>query len=241
MRIDKIVSAAGKGSRKDVTAMIRSGRITVDGAVVKSVDIKVDPDHAQICLDGERLKYEKYCYIMMNKPGGYVSSTDDPRDKTVLQLLSGEYAKLGLFPAGRLDKDAEGLLILTNDGEYCHNVISPKKNVYKKYYAEVSGNLDENDVQAFDAGIETKGGTSFLPGKLIVIDRSSCFVLIREGKYHQVKRMLASLGKPVTYLKRVSIGMLKLDENLKSGAFRKMTKEEADLVFSPCEDVDCTN
>ena len=239
MRLDKLVSSSGAASRKDVKAMIKSGRVTVSGVVAKDPGMKVDPDTDRICLDGDALAYEEHRYILMNKPAGVVSSTDDPRDSTVLDLLPEEYRKYGLFPAGRLDKDAEGLLILTDDGDYCHSVISPKKNVFKKYYIKTQGELTPKDAEAVAAGIKTLGGGDFLPGKLDIIGKNEAFIYIREGKYHQVKRMMASLEKPVSYLKRVSIGMLKIDEDLPKGGFRKIPKEEAMLVFENDDEINC--
>lgn len=239
MRLDRAVSSSGAVSRKDVKAIIKSGRVAVSGKTVKDPGVKVDPDRDEICLDGRKLTYEKHRYILMNKPAGVVSSTDDPRDRTVLDLLPEEYSGYGLFPAGRLDKDAEGLLILTDDGDYCHRVISPKKNVFKKYYVKVDGELTQKDAEAVARGIKTQGGGDFMPGKLDIIGHNEAFISIREGKYHQVKRMLASVGKPVLYLKRVSIGMLKIDEDLPPGGFRKMPAEEAALVFENDNDINC--
>lgn len=231
VRIDKIVSSAGNFSRKEARFLIKSGRVSVDGITVKSADEKYDPDEKSIFVDGMKLNFEMLHYFMMNKPAGYISSTDDPRDKTVLELVPEEYSRLKLFPAGRLDKDAEGLLILTDDGQYCHNVISPNKNVYKKYYVKVDGQLTKEDIEKFSEGMKMADGTEFLPGKLEILSENEGYVYIREGKFHQVKRMLAHIGKPVLYLKRVSIGNLELDPAIEKGKMKKISPEEAALVF----------
>lgn len=172
---------------------------------------------------------------MMNKPAGYVSSTEDRKEKTVMSLLDGVYVRLDLFPAGRLDKDAEGLLILTDDGDYAHRIITPSKKVYKTYYVETDGALSGDDAAAFRDGVVLRDGLHCLPARLDILtsgDKSTAYVVIREGKYHQVKRMLASRGKRVTYLKRVAIGGLKLDGRLEAGQYRELTAEEAWAVFS---------
>lgn len=230
-RIDKIISACGKASRREVKALLKEGRVTAGGRNVRSPDEKFDPEKDDIRLDGERLSFEEKHYFVMNKPAGYVSSTDDPRDKTVLELVPEEYTHLNLFPAGRLDKDAEGLLILTDDGQYCHNVISPKKNVFKKYYVRVDGMLGDEDVTAFGRGFILRDGTRYRPGKLEIISENEGWVYISEGKFHQVKRSLESLGKPVIYLRRVKIGGLELPDGLELGKMKKLLPEEANLVF----------
>ena len=241
LRLDKLVSFCTGVSRKEVRALIRDGRISVAGAAEIAADMKVDTEKTEVFLDSRRLVYEQFRYLMMNKPAGYVSSTDDPRDKTVLDLLPGEYSRFSLFCAGRLDKDSEGLLILTDDGTYCHNVISPKKNVFKKYYCRVSGMLCDGDAVAVAEGMTLPDGTELLPGRLEQISESECFIYIREGKYHQVKRMLSALGKPVTYLKRLKIGSLELDPRLEKGSVKKMTYEEAALVFVNEDYNNCIN
>lgn len=231
MRIDKIVASSGKASRREVKALLKTGRITVDGKKVSSADFKADPDLSEVCFDGERIIFEEHHYFMMNKPAGYISSTDDPRDKTVLELVPEEYAHLDLFPAGRLDKDAEGLLILTDDGDYCHNVISPKKHVFKKYYVETSEDISPAACSKFEEGIVLSDGTQLLPGRLEITGKRTAHVYIREGKFHQVKKMMAFVGSPVVYLKRLKIGNLVINEGLKPGKMIKMTKDEAFSVF----------
>ena len=231
-RLDKIIAASGIASRKDCKSMIKAGRIAVNGIVAISPDQKAE-DADVITVDGMPIEHEKFHYFMMNKPQGYVSSTDDPKSMTVLDLIPPEYRHLHLFPAGRLDKDAVGLLILTDDGDYCHNVISPKKNVVKRYFVRVDGTLTEKDKARFAEGIVLGDGTELLPARLEILSKNEGYVFIREGKYHQVKRMLASLGCPVTYLKRMNIGSLALDETLPEGKIKKLSPDEAASVFLP--------
>lgn len=230
-RLDKLISAATTLSRKDVKALVKTGRITVDGKRVSSADEKYDHLAAEIRVDGKIISYKKNHYFMLNKPAGFLSATEDSRDRTVLDLLEENDRAFDLFPAGRLDKDSEGLLILTDDGEYCHNIISPKKHVYKTYYVEVEAPLEKTDCDAFEKGIVLGDGMVCLPGKLEITGEKTGLVTIREGKFHQVKRMLGSLGKKVTYLKRLSIGNLELDPSLAKGEYREMTETEVQKVF----------
>ena len=234
LRLDKIISSTGEYSRSEASNLIRMGAVLVNGMPAASGADKYDPEIDEVVVKGVNISYAKYCYIMMNKPEGVLSATDDVRDKTVLDLLPEKYKKLKLFPAGRLDKASEGLMLLTNDGDYAHKVISPNKKVYKKYYVETEGVLTEKDCKAVELGIELKDFTT-MPGKMEIIsagEKSSAYVYIREGKFHQVRRMLQSLGKHVTYLKRMSIGGLVLDEKLGAGDYREMTSEEAFSVFN---------
>ena len=233
LRLDKIISSTGEYSRSEASNLIRMGVVFVNGIPASSGADKYDPEADEIVVNGINITYAKYCYIMMNKPEGVLSATDDVRDKTVLDLLPDKYKKLKLFPAGRLDKASEGLMLLTNDGDYAHKVISPNKKVYKKYYIETEGALTQKDCDAVETGIELKDFTT-MPGKMEIItsgENSKAYVYIREGKFHQVRRMLQSLGKPVTYLKRMSIGGLLLDEKLSPGEYREMSSEEAFSVF----------
>ena len=230
-RLDKLISAATTLSRKDVKALVKTGRITVDGKRVSSADEKYDHLAVEIRVDGKIISYKKNHYFMLNKPAGFLSATEDSRDRTVLDLLEENDRAFDLFPAGRLDKDSEGLLILTDDGEYCHNIISPKKHVYKTYYVEVEAPLEKTDCDAFEKGIVLGDGMVCLPGKLEITGEKTGLVTIREGKFHQVKRMLGSLGKKVTYLKRLSIGNLELDPSLAKGEYREMTETEVQKVF----------
>lgn len=228
-RLDKLLSDAGVAGRKELKDMIRAGRVTVNDSVIKKADFKVDELHDQICVDGMLVDTEKFVYYMLHKPEGVVTATEDRTQKTVLDLFPAELQRRGLFPVGRLDKDTTGLLILTNDGEYAHQVISPKSHVDKRYMAHTEGITDNTDVNAFAEGIVLRDGTALLPAKLEVTGTECCYVTLLEGKYHQVKRMLASRGKPVVRLHRCSIGQLRLDERLKAGEFRRMTAEEVEM------------
>ena len=201
----------------------------VDGRIAASAEDKCDPLTARISVNGEELFYREHTYVMLHKPAGVLSATEDGRGETVLDLLAPEYRKIGLFPVGRLDKDTEGLLLLTDDGELAHALLSPKKHVDKVYYARVSGRLAPEDCAAFEAGMTLGDGLECLPAGLEILaagETSECLVTLREGKFHQVKRMLAARGKPVTYLKRLSMGPLRLDPELAPGAFRMLTAEE---------------
>lgn len=234
IRLDKIITEAGLASRREAAQLIKNGFVTVNGHTALSGADKYDPEQTEITVGGKILAYQSKHYLMMNKPAGYVSATEDRREKTVSDLLTGAYARLGLFPAGRLDKDAEGLLLLTNDGDFAHRIITPSKNIYKTYYVETDGTLGAVDADAFKSGILLKDGLLCLPGQLEIIssgEKSKAYVKIREGKYHQVKRMLASLGKPVLYLRRVAIGNLVLDDNLMPGEYRELTQKEIASVF----------
>lgn len=223
----------GYGSRKDVKKIIKEGRVTVNDEIIIKNDFKVDPNNDKIKLDGGEIFYTKYIYIMMNKPKGLVSSTDDPVNRTVLELLAEEYLIFNPFPAGRLDKDTEGLLILTNDGKLAHSLLSPKKGVDKTYYVEVDGFVEEIHRMQFNEGIILNDEYKTLPGKLEIIESnfiSKVKLTIKEGKFHQVKRMFQALDMEVIYLKRISMGQLKLDESLKLGDYRELTEEEIKLL-----------
>lgn len=226
MRLDKYISDCGIATRREIKLMIKAGRISVDGEVAKAPEQKLEPETAVVSLDGNILKYEKFHYYMLNKPAGVLSATDDGKQKTVIDLLSPEMQKMGLFPVGRLDKDTTGLLIITDDGEFAHKVISPKSEIVKVYHAQTETPVNEEDILAFADGITLADGTKCLPAELAALPDGSCLVKVMEGKYHQVKRMLASRGKPVTALKRLKIGDLELDNTLKSGDFRPLSSDE---------------
>lgn len=233
-RLDKILANMGFGSRKEVKALIKSGCVEIDGRVVKEAEGKINPEHQIIRVNGAIINYRKHVYIMMNKPQDVISATEDAKYKTVLDLLDGEYSNYQLHPVGRLDKDTEGLMLLTNDGKLSHGLTSPKRGIPKIYYAEISGAVDNEDVAAFKEGIVLEDGYKTLPADLEVIEKAS-FSKIRltiyEGKFHQVKRMFEAVDKKVVYLKRLSIGTLELDEALKPGQYRELTDEELkDLV-----------
>lgn len=224
-RLDKLLSEAGVASRKDLKTMIRAGRVTVDGQVVKSPDVKVEEQTANVCVDGVPVGKQRMILLMLHKPAGYVTSTDDPRDRTVMELIPQEYRYLDPKPVGRLDKDTEGLLLFTNDGQLAHKLLSPRHRVWKLYYAEHEGEAGAEDVAAFEAGITLKDGDQCLPAKLVPQGPGKSLVEICEGKYHQVRRMLASRGMPVTYLKRVREGGLDLGD-LELGQVREVQLSE---------------
>jgi pseudouridine synthase len=223
----------GVASRRDIKAMIKNGRIFVDGSLAKAGDMKCDTEAVRISVDGRELSYKKQRYIMLNKPGGFVCAAEDSRDRTVMELLDDTARRQGFFSVGRLDKDTEGLLIMTNDGDYAHKIISPKSDIVKKYYAKVSGMLEKDDIAKMKDGLILGDGTKCLPAGLEIISETECIVSVSEGKYHQVKRMLASLSKPVLYLKRLSIGGLELDETLQLGAWRELSEKELALSLLP--------
>lgn len=232
-RIDKILASSGYGSRKDVKKLIKAGEVFVNGRAISDAGDLVNPQTDEIMVSGEPVIYEENIYIMMNKPSGVVSSTRDEYETTVIDLLEGEYFHRDLFPVGRLDKNAEGLIFLTDDGKMAHRLLSPKHHVAKTYYVKVEGLLDEEDVEAFASGIALDDFTA-LPAKLEILKAddnvSEAYVTIYEGKFHQIKRMMKTRGKEVIYLKRLSLGPLRLDDELEPGMWRKLTKEEIDLL-----------
>ena len=226
-RLDKILSDLKAASRREARELVKSGRLLVDGRRPTGADMKLDPLTASLTLDGEPLAYRRFRSFVMDKPAGVVTATEDSVQTTVLDLLPTELRRLGLFPVGRLDKDTTGLLLLTNDGELAHRVISPKSDVPKRYRALVEGRPDEEDVRAFREGLTLSDGTRCLPAKLEIDGSDVCYVTLREGKYHQVKRMLAARGKPVRQLRRLSVGGLTVGETPEPGGLRELT--EADL------------
>lgn len=233
-RLDKMLASQGVGSRKEVQKLIKSGAVTVNGSVCKKADEKINPDTDSITVRGQTLEYSRFVYIMMNKPAGVVSASTDKNDRTVIDILPDEYKRAGLFPAGRLDKDTEGLLIITDDGDFAHRMLSPKKHVYKKYYAELDCEIDDDTIKAFKDGIVFADGTECMSAGLEYADNTDkkrAYVTICEGKFHQVKKMFACCGKKVVYLKRISIGELQLDSNLPIGACRKLTNLDKELIF----------
>ncbi len=234
MRLDKLLSSTGEFSRNEAKALIKSGTVLIGDRPARSGDEKIDPTANLITVNGKPIGYSEHHYIMMNKPSGYLSATEDSMDKTVLDLMDKKYKKLGLFPAGRLDKDTEGLLILTDDGDFCHNIITPGKKVPKVYFAEVFGQLAENHIKMFEEGIILGDGYKCRQGKLEVLpdsDGSKCLITIEEGKFHQVKRMVAACNCQVVYLKRLKIGGLALDSELAPGEYRDLTSEEKMAVL----------
>ena len=226
MRLDKLLSECTALSRSQLRQIIKNGSVRVDGLVITSPEHKVCSDTARVELDGKPVSYEKFCYYMLNKPAGILSATDDKKQKTVIDLFPAELKKKNLFPVGRLDKDTTGLLIITNDGDFAHRVISPKSEIVKTYHAVTESTVDDADIEAFRQGIVLGDGTKCLPAGLEKLPDGSCLVHVFEGKYHQVKRMLASRGKPVTALMRLSIGGLELDKGLLPGQFRQLSEKE---------------
>ena len=228
-RLDKLLASTGRWSRSEVKRLVREGRVLANGRIAASAEEKYDAETAAFMVDGKAVRLSKYVYLMLHKPAGVLSATEDGRGKTVLDLLPPEYRKRGLFPVGRLDKDTEGLLLLTDDGALAHELLSPKKHVDKVYETRVDGELTQADCAAFAAGMTLGDGLTCLPARLEILSagaESEALVTLREGKYHQIKRMLAARGKPVLYLKRLSMGALKLDEALAPGGWRELTENE---------------
>ncbi len=233
MRLDKLLANMGYGSRKEVKQLLKEKAVTVDGIVVKDAAMKVDPEQQDVSVYGERVIYTEFIYLMMNKPPGVISATEDRYDETVIDLLDPVAQHFKPFPVGRLDKDTEGLLLITNDGNLSHNLLSPKKHVPKTYYATIDGIVTETDIEAFRQGVELDDGYVTKPGELVILksdDVSEIELTIQEGKFHQVKRMFEAVGKKVTYLKRLSMGSLVLDEALELGDYRELTEEELKLL-----------
>ena len=223
-RIDKILSNLGYGSRSEIKKYCKQGSVVVNGSEVSNPGTQVDTENDEILFNGEEVIYREYIYLMMNKPDGYISATTDKYDPTVLDLIDLSYLAFEPFPVGRLDKDTEGLLVLTNDGKLSHRVLSPKKHVPKTYYAKIDGVVTEEDVEAFLEGVVLDDGYKTMPSQLNILksdDESEIELTIHEGKFHQVKRMFESVGKKVVYLKRLSMGNLKLDESLELGEYRE--------------------
>ena len=231
MRLDRLRTAASGLSRSQAGKAIRTGRVSVNGVTAEKPEQKVLEDRDSIMLDGKALCFQTRHYYLLDKPTGVITASRDPKQKTVLDLFPPEVRKQGIFPVGRLDKDTSGLLLLTDDGDYAHRVISPKTGVLKVYEALVDGKLTQEDVRAFADGICLKDGTHCLPARLELLASDRCLVTVQEGKYHQVRRMLASLGKPVLMLRRLSVGALSLEKESVQGTWRQLSEEEAALVF----------
>lgn len=235
IRLDKYLADMGCETRQEVKKLIRSGQVSVNGAVVKKPETKVEQTVQEVCLNGEKVGYESFEYYMLNKPAGVISATEDRSCQTVVDLIQ-EKKRKDLFPVGRLDKDTEGLLLITNDGELAHRLLSPKKHVDKCYFARVSGKVTEDDVRSFENGVNIgslEQPEITMPGKLEIItsdEISQIHLTIQEGKFHQVKRMFRAVGKEVIYLKRLRMGTLVLDENLSIGEYRPLTKEELEKL-----------
>ena len=229
MRLDKLLSNLGVGSRKEVKALLKKKQVTVNGIVSKDSGEKIDPNKDEIAVNGEIIRYEQYIYLMMNKAPGYISATTDKREKTVIDLLGEDVQHFKPFPVGRLDKDTEGLLLLTNDGELAHELVSPKKDIGKTYFAQINGKVTVDDIAVFREGVVLEDGYEAKPGELTILQSdaiSEIELTITEGKFHQVKRMFEAVGKRVIYLKRLRMGELQLDPDLKLGAYRPLTESE---------------
>ena len=224
-RLDKFLCDSGAGTRSQVKAMLKAGRVTVDGKTEKDNGRKIDPEKQTITLDGEVLGGKRRMVVMMNKPAGFVTATEDPVERTVMELLPGDWKHLELKPVGRLDKATEGLLLFTNDGDLLHRLISPKKEVPKIYYARHEGQADQADVEAFRNGLELRDGTRCLPAVLEPLGPGESLITVCEGKYHQVRRMMASRGMTVTYLERRQEAELTLG-GLPRGQVRELTEAE---------------
>lgn len=227
IRLDKMLSHLGYGSRKEVKELIRKGFVSVDGEIIKSDDYKVD-ENSEVVICNELVKYDEFIYIMLNKPDGYISATFDNKLPTVLDLIYG-YESRNLFPVGRLDIDTFGLLLLTNDGQLAHKLLSPKNHVSKKYYVKYSGNYKDNFIDIFKKGIPLDDFTC-KPAIFENLGNNEAYITICEGKFHQIKRMMQYVGCEVTYLERIEFGNLKLDNNLERGKFRLLTKEEIEVL-----------
>lgn len=234
IRLDKYLADMGKGTRSEVKKAISKGLVRVNNEIVKKPETKLDTDSDHVLFDGVLVGYAQYEYYMLNKPAGVISATEDKREKTVIDLIT-EKKRRDLFPVGRLDRDTEGLLLISNDGELAHRLLSPSKHVDKVYYAKIDGKVTIEDVEAFQQGVDIGEEKLTRPAKLRILKsgtQSEIELTICEGKFHQVKRMFQAVGKEVVYLKRLQMGTLILDESLKPGEYRELTEQEiADLCF----------
>lgn len=231
MRLDKLLAHAGHGTRSEIKILVKKGLVRVNERPAKDSGIQVNPQNDVITVNGEAVRYREFIYLMLNKPQGVLSATEDSRDRTVIDLLDEDVVHFNPFPVGRLDKDTEGLLLLTNDGKLAHNLLSPRKHVPKTYFAEVEGIVTEEDGKAFARGVALDDGYVTMPAQLAILKTDSSGwskieLTIMEGKFHQVKRMFQAVGKHVTFLKRLSMGPLLLDEHLLPGEYRELSEEE---------------
>ena len=235
-RLDKILANLGYGSRKEVKILVKNKEVFIDGEIAKDSSMQIDPKESEIIVSGEKINYREFIYLLLNKPPGVVSATVDKNDETVIDLIDDEYKVFEPFPVGRLDKDTVGFLLITNDGELNHRLISPKWHVDKVYYANIDKKVGESDIKAFERGITLDDGYKCMPAKLEILradeNGSEVKVTIQEGKFHQVKRMFNSVGKNVVYLKRISFGPMVLPEDLPEGEYRELTQEELIILKS---------
>ena len=233
-RLDKVLAGTGRWSRREVKLLVRQGLVRLNGAAAGSAEEKCDPETAVITVNGETVVLRRFTYVLLHKPGGVLTATEDRRQETVMELLPQELRRVGLAPVGRLDKDTEGLLLLTNDGELTHRLLSPKYHVDKRYFARVDGHLTAAHAETFAKGMTLGDGLKCLPARLEILPDSGCIVTVREGKFHQVKRMLAACGAPVVYLKRLSMGPLVLGDELGRGEHRMLREEEVAALYRTC-------
>lgn len=241
IRLDKYLAEMGKGTRSQIKQDMKKGLVRVNGAVVKSPETKIDPDTDQVCFDGETVEYVSFEYFMLNKPAGCVSATEDKRQQTVLDLITGR-SRDDLFPVGRLDKDTEGLLLITNDGDLAHRLLHPKKHVDKTYFARITGPVGEDMVQAFARGLDIGDDKPTQPARLTVLSDgpvSEVEITIHEGRFHQIKRMAEAVGSSVLYLKRLTMGPLSLDPALAPGEYRALTQKEKEALGVDCNREKC--
>lgn len=231
MRLDKYLADLGIASRSELKSIIKAGRVSVNGAVIREPEFRLADESASVSLDGKLLSYSRFRYFMIDKPTGVLTACEDRKQPTVIDLLPDELKRLGLFPVGRLDKDTSGLLLLTNDGDFAHRVISPKYEVEKLYRAVTETRVGAGAAESFEAGIVLADGLQCLPAKLEAGEGRECFVTVKEGKYHQVRRMLAAVGCPVLELRRLSIGALRLDDDTFPGKISELSQTKIELVF----------
>ena len=233
-RLDKVLAGTGRWSRREVKLLVRQGLVRLNGAAAGSAEEKCDPETAVITVNGETVVLRRFTYVLLHKPGGVLTATEERRQEPGRELLPQELRRVGLAPGGRLDKDTEGLLLLTNDGELTHRLLSPKYHVDKRYFARVDGHLTAAHAETFAKGMTLGDGMKCLPARLEILPDSGCIVTVREGKFHQVKRMLASCGAPVVYLKRPSMGPLVLGDELGRGEHRMLREEEVAALYRTC-------
>lgn len=226
MRLDKFLCESGYGTRSQVKQLIRQGHVLINGVLSREADFKVDEKKDSVTVDGKECSYQEFVYYMFHKPAGCVCAVKDNVNKTVMEYLAKEDVRKDLFPVGRLDKDTEGLLLITNDGALSHKLLSPKKHVPKTYYVRLKETLSDTDVKRLETGVDIGDEKETLPAAVTILEQKEIFLTISEGRFHQVKRMLLAVGNEVTYLKRISMGSLYLDETLKPGAYRTLTGEE---------------
>lgn len=232
-RLDKVLAHLGLGTRKEVKKILKDGKVRINKEIQKDPKTQIDPYQDQIQVEGETYQYREFLYLMMHKPPGVISATEDVRERTVVDLLESKDARFAPFPVGRLDKDTEGLLLLTNDGKLAHQLLAPKKHVPKTYFARIEGEVTQEDRLQFANGVTLDDGYETLPAKLDIQKQgpiSEVEITIVEGKFHQIKRMFAAVGKKVIYLKRLTMGPLQLDPELPKGSYRELTKEELELL-----------